>query len=876
MTTILLVEDDRALAAHWQRALETEGFQVIHESSVEGAIDALDSNPIDLVITDIVLESEDVNLTMSGGLAVISYIALNVNPQPRIIATSGDSQSPFVDRNFERLDSMRRLRKPVTIEQLIAAVRNLLAHDFEDQSKAKTEIQSALHSRFLLDVVGASDGIWDWQVGTENVEYSAAWRRMLGFDEDDVVGFPDTLAAFTERIHPEDRDSLWDNVNRTLENKIPYVHEFRIRSKHDVYIWVQSRGNATYDHNGTAIRLVGTTHDISERKAFEHELQFARTAIDNSGDAIYMANEKAQFIYVNDVACAQLGYARSELLSMTIPDIDPNMPSLDFFQRELIPRILAEKNLLLTNTHRRKDGSTFPVEIAVTHFEVDNENVFCANARDISEKVAIENELLRGQFFLENSQDAIYWVIEDGSFVYANKAATEMLGFSNEVLLTMQVVDIDPDYPPDVWKSWWDKMRVDRYNVVETRHKRDNGGDMWAEVTVHFVEHDRKEYIVGVTRDISQRKEAARQVKESEARFRTIADEAPAIIWMTDENKSSIWVNRQCEVYSGVPRERFYQSTWKDFFHEADAPIAALETEKAYEGKERFEYEVRLRRHDGKYLWFRNQGMPRFGSDGKFLGVVGILTDIHLSREERFGELERLNSRLKQSNSELEQFAYIASHDLRSPLRGVNNIVNFLREDESENLSTESKKYLDEMQTRVKQMEMLLDDLLAYSRVGLGDETQTETIDTTSIVHEVINVLDVPNHLEIIVAPSLPKLTTDVAPLRQVFLNLIANAIQYHDKPKGRIEIDFSHDGDFVEFRISDDGPGIDKKYHEKIFGMFQRLHGNETVKGSGMGLALIRKIIRGMGGEISVQSMLGHGTTFSFTWPVSFRKAQK
>ena len=141
-----------------------------------------------------------------------------------------------------------------------------------------------------------------------------------------------------------------------------------------------------------------------------------------------------------------------------------------------------------------------------------------------------------------------------------------MLGFSNEVLLTMQVVDIDPDYPPDVWKSWWDKMRVDRYNVVETRHKRDNGGDMWAEVTVHFVEHDRKEYIVGVTRDISQRKEAARQVKESEARFRTIADEAPAIIWMTDENKSSIWVNRQCEVYSGVPRERFYQSTWKDFF----------------------------------------------------------------------------------------------------------------------------------------------------------------------------------------------------------------------------------------------------------------------------------------------------------------------
>ena len=123
MNTILLVEDDRRLAAHWQQSLETEGFRVIHETSVEGAIDVLDETTVDIVVTDIVLEADDEQLSVAGGLAVISYIALNIDPQPMIIATSGlDSNSTFVDRNFKRMDSLRALRKPVEVELLLSLI----------------------------------------------------------------------------------------------------------------------------------------------------------------------------------------------------------------------------------------------------------------------------------------------------------------------------------------------------------------------------------------------------------------------------------------------------------------------------------------------------------------------------------------------------------------------------------------------------------------------------------------------------------------------------------------------------------------------------------------------------------------------------------
>ena len=229
-------------------------------------------------------------------------------------------------------------------------------------------------------------------------------------------------------------------------------------------------------------------------------------------------------------------------------------------------------------------------------------------------------------------------------------------------------------------------------------------------------------------------------------------------------------------------------------------------------------------------------------------------------------KLEHLNTELKQSNRELEQFAYVASHDLRSPLRGVKNIVGFLREDEKD-LSESSMEFLGELENRVTRMDELLNDLLIYSQVG-NPGGVPQMVDSKTLVNEVLELLDPPEGIQLVVAESMPAVKTYDTPLRQVFLNLIGNAIKYHHKPVGRIEVNFKEMRDWIEFAVSDDGPGIDEKYHQKIFAMFQRLENNSDIGGSGIGLPLIQKIVRRFGGEVTLQSKPGQGSTFRFTWP--------
>lgn len=317
MNTILLVEDDRRLAAHWQQSLETEGFRVIHETSVEGAIDVLDETTVDLVVTDIVLEADDEQLSVAGGLAVISYIALNIDPQPMIIATSGlDSNSTFVDRNFKRMDSLRALRKPVEVELLLGTIRELTEQKENErgqkssgsrQSVAEQELRDVLESnQAMLKLLGMTDGVWDWKLGSETVAYAPGFRKLLGFEGDDALGFPDTLDSFSNRIHPEDREGIWASVNKALQLRSPFVHEYRMRRKDDSYIWVRSRATTSYDENGNAVRMVGSTFDITEQKEASRRLkensEKIRGIFDNTNTFIGLLSTEGELLEANQAA----------------------------------------------------------------------------------------------------------------------------------------------------------------------------------------------------------------------------------------------------------------------------------------------------------------------------------------------------------------------------------------------------------------------------------------------------------------------------------------------------------------------------------------------------------------------------------------------
>jgi signal transduction histidine kinase len=253
--------------------------------------------------------------------------------------------------------------------------------------------------------------------------------------------------------------------------------------------------------------------------------------------------------------------------------------------------------------------------------------------------------------------------------------------------------------------------------------------------------------------------------------------------------------------------------------------------------------------------------------------VMRLNVELETRVHERTAELELTNDELTRNNRELDAFAYVASHDLKSPLRGIDQLATWITEDLGEALGDDTRNHLRLMRSRIARMEMLLDDLLAYSRVGRVRQDMSD-VDTRSLITETFELLSANLPVELVVAEDMPAIVTLHTPLELVFRNLIGNAIKHHDRPGGRIEVGVAATADGYAFTVTDDGPGILPEHHERVFGMFQTLRPRDEVEGSGMGLALVRKTVESVGGTISLESK-GRGTCFRFTWPneITMRK---
>lgn len=262
--------------------------------------------------------------------------------------------------------------------------------------------------------------------------------------------------------------------------------------------------------------------------------------------------------------------------------------------------------------------------------------------------------------------------------------------------------------------------------------------------------------------------------------------------------------------------------------------------------------------------------------DHRLIAIVRDMTEIQQTQEKlesRANELARLsailaqtNATLEDRNQELEQFAYVASHDLKAPLRAIANLSEWIEEDLQGDLPPENQKQMQLLRGRVHRMEALINGLLEYSRIGRV-KTAIETVSLTKLLAEIVDSLAPPATFAIHIPPDLPTLKTKVLPLRQVLANLIGNAIKHHDKNAGRIQISVKDLGNFYEFAVTDDGPGIHPDFHQKIFTIFQTLQARDTKESTGIGLSIVKKIVETEGGTIQVESQEGQGSTFYFTW---------
>ncbi len=230
-------------------------------------------------------------------------------------------------------------------------------------------------------------------------------------------------------------------------------------------------------------------------------------------------------------------------------------------------------------------------------------------------------------------------------------------------------------------------------------------------------------------------------------------------------------------------------------------------------------------------------------------------------------QIELRQRELERSNRELDQFAYAVSHDLRAPLRAIANLSSWIEEDMGEAMSDETRHQMDLLRGRVDRLEGLINGILEYSRVGRV-ATAVAQVNVRELIRTVVDDLAPPSGFSIHISEELPTLPAHEVLLAQVFGNLISNAVKHHDRPDGRIGITAEERGDFWEFAVRDDGPGIATEYHEKIFMMFQTLQPRDHFESTGVGLALVKKIVEDQEGDLAVESQEGLGAVFRFSWP--------
>ena len=371
--------------------------------------------------------------------------------------------------------------------------------------------------------------------------------------------------------------------------------------------------------------------------------------------------------------------------------------------------------------------------------------------------------------------------------------------------------------------------------------------------------------IDGVCIDVSERRQLEDRLQKSELQLANLAETFPGLFCYIDRNYIVRYISDRYIAHNTRPREQIIG------FHLSDVVGAQRfrERKAMYElalSGESHGFEEAKELNTGGQRYYAITYYPDRASNGEIRGFMAIGLDItELRSMERV--LHEKTRDLSRSNRELEQFAYVASHDLKAPLRAIEVLVDWLREDLAGFEKGDVQENLGLLQQRTGRLHRLLDDLLAYSRAG-RTPGEIRNTDTRQMVEDIAILLAPPQSMRVEAAASLPTLTTWHAPLEQVLRNLINNAIKHHPTGQGRVHV-FAQRGDKeLVFVVEDDGAGIPAQYAEKVFQMFQTLKPRDEVEGSGMGLAIVKRIVEWQGGRVWFEpGGDGRGTAFKFTW---------
>jgi PAS domain S-box-containing protein len=480
--------------------------------------------------------------------------------------------------------------------------------------------------------------------------------------------------------------------------------------------------------------------------------------------------------------------------------------------------------------------------------------------------VLYENEKKYRAIF-ENANEAIC-VIQDELIRFFNPITIKYFGYSISELNSLKFIDLVHEEDKDLYtRSYTNLINGNHDNgFISFRVKTKNHNIRWLKLNSVKIDWENKPATLNFLNDITEQ----RMAEEEIAKFKIIFDNANYGITSIDENGRIEYINKYYANVLGYDQQEVIGKKLSMFYHNDQQEKLDIINQKLEESGSYSAMEVWHIRKDGSVFPMLMNGNVIMNAAGQKSFTATSAIDI--TDRKKYEQVQsQLFEELEDVNDELQNFAYVVSHDLKAPLRAISTLANWISTDYSDKFDDEGKEQIHLLMNRVKRMHDLIDGILEYSRVGRINEEKVE-VDLNESLKQVIDIIAPPSHIKIKVVDKLPTIYFEATRISQVFQNLLSNAIKFMDKPKGKIKIGCKTRKDHWEFYVSDNGPGIEEKHFSKIFKIFQTLQPRDEFESTGIGLTLIKKIITMYEGKIWLESKVGESTTFYFTLPFKLK----